>query len=63
MGTDTPVGSVHEVPRAQGVAELELPVDDLDIVASALPQDGSDDVECTKNYCPKDYCESGYSSE
>lgn len=65
MSTPSMVGTRTEA-RSEGAGlelELELPADDLDVVAGGLPESGPQGVKCEESYCPKGYCQSGYSSD
>lgn len=66
--TGTAVGIVQEQAADTEVklkrdAELELPADDLDVVAERFPDGGPQGVKCDVGYCVADYCKSGYSSD
>jgi hypothetical protein len=60
MFPDTLTGAVpRESAADDAVTELQLPPDDLDVVAAGLAEGQTD---CPKDYCPKDYCAKAYQS-
>jgi hypothetical protein len=60
------VGALKQSPIDDAVLELQLAPDDLDVLASELPEDefqeGPEGVICQRTYCPSQYCGQGYKS-
>jgi len=63
MFVDTPIGAMMDLSLERTIHELELPLDDLDVIAGGAPHESPHNVRCDKNYCPNGYCEAGYSSK
>jgi|KBSSwiStaDraftv2_1062776.scaffolds.fasta_scaffold81996_3 hypothetical protein len=59
MQSENTIGAAEEFARLDAIKELQLPADDLDVVASGLTDQ---DEECPKDYCPKNYCAKAYQS-
>lgn len=62
MRSENMVGTAEEFARWDIVTELQLPVDDLDVIASSITR-GPEEVRCEQTYCPSNYCAQGYSSK
>ena len=62
MQSENTIGATEEFARWDVATEFQLPVDDLDVVASSITH-GPDEVRCEQSYCPQSYCASGYSSK
>ena len=61
MQSENTIGAAEEFARWDAVTELQLPLDDLDVVASTI-RHGPEEVKCQQSYCPNGYCRTGYSS-
>lgn len=59
MQSEKTFGASEEFAGWKAVTELQLPADDLDVVASGFSTERD---ECPKDYCPKDYCARAYES-
>lgn len=59
MQNENTIGATEEFARLDAVTKLQLPPDDLDVVASTITH-GPEEVKCDQSYCPKDYCGGGY---
>jgi len=62
MQSENMIGTGAELGRWDAITKLQLPTDDLDVVASTISH-GPDEARCEQSYCPKDYCAQGYSSD
>jgi len=58
MQSENTIGTAAEFAGWDTARELQLPADDLDVVASGLTAES----ECPKDYCPNDYCAKAYES-
>lgn len=61
MQIENTIGTAEEFARWEAVTALQLPVDDLDVIASNITR-GPEEVRCESGYCPKNYCGGGYQS-
>ena len=61
MQSENTIGAAAEFAKWDAVTALQLPADDLDVVASTITH-GPEEVRCESGYCPKNYCGGGYQS-
>ena len=59
MQSEKTIRAAEEFATWNTVTEFQLPLDDLDVVASGFSTERD---ECPKDYCPKDYCAKAYES-